>query len=50
MNNTGTKLYRAKPFIPQEDKEAILSGWKDILDTNMFIQGKNVVKLVKIYE
>ena len=48
MNNTGTKLYRAKPFIPQEDKEAILSGWKDILDTNMFIQGKNVVKLETI--
>ena len=37
-----TKLYRAKPYIPEEDKEFILSGWKNILDSGMFIQGKNV--------
>lgn len=43
-----TKLYRAKPYIPQEDKETILSEWKNILDTGMFIQGKNVEKLETI--
>ena len=40
-----TKLHRVKPYIPQEDKETILSKWKNILDTGMFIQGKNVEKL-----
>ena len=42
-----TKLYRAKPYIPEEDKEFILKGWKNILDTGMFIQGKNVEELEK---
>ena len=42
-----TKLYRAKPYIPEEDKEFILNGWKNILDTGMFIQGKNVEELEK---
>ena len=48
MKNMDTKLYRAKPYIPQEDKQYILSEWKNILDTGMFVQGKNVEKLEKL--
>ena len=42
------KIYRAKPSIPQQDKDFILSEWKDILDTGMFAQGKNVEKFEKL--
>jgi perosamine synthetase len=41
------KLYRAKPFFPQEDKELIKQQWSDILDTGMFIQGKHVSQFEK---
>lgn len=36
------KLYRAKPYIPEEDQKQILESWKEILETGMFISGKNV--------
>ena len=39
------KLYRAKPFFPEEDKEWIKDQWNKILDTGMFIQGKHVTEL-----
>lgn len=39
------KLYRAKPFFPEEDKEWIKDKWAEILDTGMFIQGKHVAEL-----
>jgi|TARA_R110001599_G_scaffold85594_15_gene229604 dTDP-4-amino-4,6-dideoxygalactose transaminase len=42
------KLYRSKPHIPQQDKKFILSEWKDILDTGMFAQGKNVENFEKL--
>ena len=43
------KLYRAKPFIPQDDKPFIESAWKDILDTGMFIQGKYVTEFENLF-
>jgi perosamine synthetase len=36
------KLYRAKPYLPKEDRQWIQAAWKDILFTGMFIQGKYV--------
>jgi perosamine synthetase len=38
-------LHRTKPYIPEEDKDSIMSNWKDVLDTGMFIQGKYVEEL-----
>lgn len=43
------KLYRAKPFIPSEDKEYIFDAWKDILNSGMFIQGKNVTEFENLF-
>ena len=37
--------HRTKPYIPEEDKDSIMSNWKDVLDTGMFIQGKYVEEL-----
>ena len=36
------KYYRAKPYIPDSDKEWILEKYKEILDTGGLIQGKYV--------
>ena len=36
------KYYRAKPYIPDSDKEWILGKYKEILDTGGLIQGKYV--------
>ena len=41
------KLYRAKPYFPEQDKDYILDTWKEILDTGQFIQGKYVLELEK---
>ena len=44
-----TKLYRAKPFFPEEDKPYITQAWKEILDTGMFIQGKYVSEFENLF-
>ena len=36
------KYFRAKPYIPDSDKEWILEKYKEILDTGGLIQGKYV--------
>ena len=36
------KYFRAKPYIPNSDKEWILEKYKEILDTRGLIQGKYV--------
>ena len=36
------KYHRAKPYIPDSDKEWILEKYKEILDTGGLIQGKYV--------
>ena len=36
------KIYRAKPYIPEDTKDSILSKYRDILDTGGLIQGKYV--------
>ena len=38
------KLYRAKPYFPEEDHPFIIDAWKQILDTGMFISGKYVTE------
>jgi perosamine synthetase len=43
------KLYRAKPFFPEQDKDFILDKWKEILDTGQFIQGKYVHELERVF-
>ena len=43
------KLYRAKPFIPEEDKSFIQEAWSNILDTGMFIQGKYVTEFEELF-
>ena len=42
-----TKLHRAKPYFPKKDHKDILTAWKEILDTGMFIQGKYVNEFEK---
>ena len=46
---TEKKLYRAKPFFPEDDKVEILEAWKGILDSGMFIQGKYVEEFEKLF-
>lgn len=41
------KLYRAKPYFPEEDHPFIMNAWKEILDTGMFISGKYVTEFEK---
>lgn len=41
------KLYRAKPFFPEEDQKEIIKAWEEILETGMFIQGKYVSEFEK---
>ena len=36
------KYYRAKPYIPDSDKDWILKKYREILDTGGLIQGKYV--------
>jgi perosamine synthetase len=43
------KLYRAKPYFPEDDKVEILEAWKGILDSGMFIQGKYVEEFEKLF-
>lgn len=43
------KLHRAKPFIPEEDKQYIQDQWKTILDTGQFIQGRYVSELEYLF-
>ncbi len=47
--DTTKKLYRAKPFIPTEDKKLIMESWENILDTGMFIQGKYVQEFEELF-
>lgn len=43
------KIYRAKPYFPEDDKAEILEAWKGILDSGMFIQGKYVEEFEKLF-
>ena len=38
------KYHRAKPYIPEDTKDSILSKYRDILDTGGLIQGKYVLE------
>jgi len=47
--DTNKKLYRAKPFLPKEDRLWIEQAWREILDTGMFIQGKYVTQFEELF-